>query len=242
MEGILIRARVLDTKDPDALGRVQVKFEGYQNQPEVWLRMLMPYASNEAGFVFYPEVDDEVAVLRGAGDSIDGMLILGALYNGGNVPTYTNDDGDNITKRIQTRSGNNITISDEESKESITLLTKAGQSVVMTDEASINGFEIKNADGTVTLKMDKSGVQLDVVNGQPLTINVQGDSSLDCKGNVTVTSAMDTTVEATSNVNIKGNVNAVFEAGVNADVKGNAAVNVKSSGIVTIQGSLVKIN
>jgi uncharacterized protein involved in type VI secretion and phage assembly len=232
----------MSNQDPDKLGRIQVKFVGYQNQPQVWLRMMMPYASKDAGYVFYPEVDDEVVVLRGAGDSIDGMLIIGAMYNGGNVPTYDCADGNNITKRIQSRNGNKITLSDEDDKESIELLTKAGQSVLMTDDSGTTGFAIENSDGTIDLSMDKSGLSLTVANGQPMSITVQGDTTVDCKGNISVKSALETTIEASTNIVCKGSVNANFEAGVTATVNGDAAVNIESSGIVTIKGSLVKIN
>jgi len=108
-------ALVTDTKDPLGLGRVAVKLKGFPADvtlTDIWLRMVMPAANNLTGIVWLPEVGDEVAVLRAGGDTLEGMLILGAVYNGTNLPIYKNADGDNITKEFRTKAGNAITFTD----------------------------------------------------------------------------------------------------------------------------------
>lgn len=234
-------AKVTSTQDPENLGRVQVQLQGYEGTVLVWLRMLAPYASSSAGFVFLPEVDDEVLVLRGADDVVDAMYILGALYNGKNVPTYTNPDGENNTKTIRTRAGVDISISDEAGKESITIKTPAGTLLALQDASDKKGLAFGNSDSTVSLAMDTNGVSLTVANGKPTSVSSQGDVSVDGKANVEVKAAMQVTVQAGTNLVCKGSVNANLEAGAQLVVKGGAQVSVEAP-LVKIQGGLVQIN
>jgi len=241
MIGIIVSGKVTDTKDPDKLGRVKVKLIAYDKPIEVWLRILWPYASKKAGFVFLPEKDDEVLILRGAGDDIDGMFIVGALYNGIHVPEFVNPDGKNDTKLIKTRSGNKIEITDKSSEESILLETKKGQQILMTDKSAVTGFEIKNSDGTITLKMDKNGVDLNVAKGKDLKITVAGDTKINVTGDVKV--------DGKKNVEVKAGMGVKVQAGTNVEVKGTAAVKVTApqvevsgSAMVTVKGAMVKIN
>jgi uncharacterized protein involved in type VI secretion and phage assembly len=161
-------ATVVDTKDPKNLGRVQVKLKGFPADltlTDVWLRMLSPYAGNQVGVNFLPEVDDEVAVLRAADDSLDGMLILGALYNGTNLPLYSNSDGDNITKEIRTKAGNAITITDKSGEEAV-VVTTAGAKITLSMSNKSNGsVTIEGADkvlvkGTTSVTVQASEIAL----------------------------------------------------------------------------------
>jgi len=89
-----------------------------------------PAPSIGHGWIFLPEVGDEVAVFNSADDDPDGMVVMGCLYNGANRPSYSNQDGLNSTKVIRTRSGNQIVISDAPGMESITV--QAGQTGLLT--------------------------------------------------------------------------------------------------------------
>ena len=233
--------KVLSTKDPDGLGRVQVQLMAYNSTVSVWLRMTMPYASAAAGFVFLPEVDDEVLVLRGAGDNVDGMFVIGALYNGAHTPVYTNPDGENITKQIQTRAGNHVVFTDKDGEEAIEIKTKAGNIITMTDKVGTNGFAINNADGTIQIKLDTNGADVTVANGKNATVTVQGDTTVNGTGNVTVKSGMNVNVEAGINLTCKGAANATLEAGAQLTVKGGAQVSVEAP-MVKVEGGLVTIN
>ena len=241
MVGIIISGTVVGTRDPEKLGRVQVKMVAYEKPFEVWLRILWPYGSSKAGFVFLPETGDEVAILKSAGDDIDGMVILGALYNNKNKPLFSNPDGKNNTKLVQTRSGNRIEFSDKDSEESILFETKTGQSVFMQDKSSVLGLHVKNSDGTISLKMDKNGVKLDVNNRKNVVVNVtgnatmsvQGDAKIDAKKNVTIKAGMNAKVEAGTVLQCKAGVSAKVEA---------PQVSVTGSAMVTVKGGLVKLN
>ena len=80
---IIFYAEVMSTKDPMKLGRVQVKLNSLDKAVEMpWIRMIQAQASSKSkGIVILPEEKDIVAVLRGAGDHLGSMLILGGVYD-----------------------------------------------------------------------------------------------------------------------------------------------------------------
>lgn len=235
-------AQVTDNKDPEGYGRIKVKLLGYLTGVEVWLRMLNPYGSSAAGSVFLPEVDDEVLVLRGAEDRLEGMYILGALYNATRKPVYDNADGANITKQIKTKAGNLFAFSDKAGEEGITLQSKAGSKIVINDKSDTNGFTIANADGTISIVLDKTGASITVAKGQPATITVAGDATISADGKVTVKSGGDASVTAGGNLTVKGTANATLEAGAQLTVKGGAKIGIEAP-MVEIKGAtMVKIN
>ena len=119
-------ATVTSTKDPIGLGRVQVRLRGFSEEIEVWLRLLQPIATKEGGFFFLPEEGDEVAVLPGAGQNIDDMVIIGSLYNGKRKPAIA-DDGENRVKEIRTRHGNRLSFTDKDGASEVLLQAGGGQ-------------------------------------------------------------------------------------------------------------------
>jgi uncharacterized protein involved in type VI secretion and phage assembly len=203
-------ATVTGTKDELGLGRVQVKLKGFPTPvdvKDVWIRMLQPAASAQTGFMFLPEVDDEVVVLRGAGDSIEGMLILGSVYGKKNKPIYSNADGDNITKEIRTKAGNAVTFTDKADEEAI-VITSAKSTITVTISNKDKGLvSIKGADAvsieaasklTITSKEVTITGSDKLALGSDTAVNVTGgDLKLDGKG-VTVSGSGDVVISGSS--------------------------------------------
>lgn len=206
-------ATVLSTKDPLALGRVQVKLKGYPTPldlTDVWLRMLQPYAGNQYGTVFLPEIEDEVVILRTAGDALEGMLILGAVYNGKNKPNYSNADDKNITKEIRTKAGNVITFSDKENETGITLSCASTKvTMVMSDKS----------DGSITI----DGAKL-------VTIKSTDEISL---------ASAKVTIKATDTLTLGGDTK-IAMAGGEVAVSGTK-IGITSDGDVAVAGTAIKL-
>lgn len=74
--------KVTDFKtDPNDLYRIQVSLPVLGETDNVlWARLAMPYASNESGFSFYPELNDEV-VVGFFDDNPCFPMIVGSMYN-----------------------------------------------------------------------------------------------------------------------------------------------------------------
>jgi len=202
---------VVSTKDPDGLGRVQVKLVGFSEEIELpWVRLVGPYASNQFGQVWLPEIDDEVILLQGQGEALDQMLCLGSVYNGTNKPITTDSDGKNNLKEIRTRTGHRITFDDTDGTEIITIMTaKEEHSLV---------FDVK--EGTITLTGTKKfKVAMD-----------DGDVEVSCK-NAKVTATESATIDGTKEATVKADA---------VTVQGSKTVDVKD-GSITISGSDVTI-
>ncbi len=104
----LTTAEVVDNVDPLALGRLKIRFkDSPPGNPalQMFARYITPFAGNERGIAFLPEIGDEVMVGFEEGDP-EHPYIIGAVWNGADVsPGPT-------PKRIVTKSGNAIVMDD----------------------------------------------------------------------------------------------------------------------------------
>jgi type VI secretion system secreted protein VgrG len=134
-------ADVIDNADPDGHGRIKVKFKWQCTSNDVteWLRVVAPDAGNSdkvnknRGFVFIPEVGDQVLVAFEEGN-IARPIIIGSMFSG---KTGSGGSQSNKTKALTTRSGNTIILDD--SNGSINVKDPSGNVVTL------------NGDGTVTI-------------------------------------------------------------------------------------------
>lgn len=226
-----------DEKHP---GMVQVEIflgEGGKNRTD-WVRVAQPYAGKEYGFYFLPEVGDEVVLAFNLGDR-DHPIVIGSLYSQLN-PTPPKAAGEkNETKTLRTKGGNQLTLSDGQDKQSVTLSTKGELTLLMEDEpVSIrlcdkdkkNILTISGKDGTVTIQAEKK-IVLDVGGGS-LTLDGQGKKA---------TLKMDTvSVEAGQSLTLKGQ--SVKVEGSMMTVSSSGNLEAKASGVLTLKGSMTKIN
>jgi uncharacterized protein involved in type VI secretion and phage assembly len=125
--------------------------------------MVTPHAGGGRGFMFMPEVGDEVLVSFEHGDP-ERPYIVGALWNGvdiaprggfyqgeGVMQTPANGTGNsepmeippdikaNDIKRIVTKSGHRIQLVDVKGKEAIVIATAGGQMIQLIDHCSETG-------------------------------------------------------------------------------------------------------
>ena len=169
---ILLVGKVVDTADPDKLGRVQVSVHGFTADTKYpWMRMIQPHASSKSGFVWLPEVDDEVVVLRGGTEH----LILGSVYNGVNKPENVPAATDkNLYKQIRTPTNHLIQFYDDKGKGWIT--------IVSGDEK--NSIKIEEETSTITIESaDKLVVKTKVVtvDCEEATITATKSATVDTK-------------------------------------------------------------
>lgn len=120
-------ARVVENADPDNAGRVAIQFYWMPGDKKThWVRRLSPYAGADRGIFFTPEVGDEVIVGFEDGD-VERPVILGSTWNGVHTAPvqdfWGGEYGDDDVKRIVTKSGHRIALSDKEGKESISMAT-----------------------------------------------------------------------------------------------------------------------
>src|SRR5262245_7852128 len=85
----LVRAVVVDVQDPDAKGRIKVKFPWLPRDVETWARVSLPLGGTRTGLLTLPEIGDEVVIGFEHGD-VRNPIVLGFLWSGNSrTPTPT---------------------------------------------------------------------------------------------------------------------------------------------------------
>lgn len=183
---------VVSVKDPQHLGRVQVRVyavDGIADQDSpVWARVVVPFAGANRGAFFIPDIGDEVLVSYLSGDARF-PVVLGGMWNGNAAPPETLG-GDSVDRwTITGKAGTRIAIVEASSgSPTISFTTPGGLTGKMTDEAG-GSIEFSNAMAT-SVKIDTSGVTINAPTG---TVQVTAASGVNITApQVTVSAAMST--------------------------------------------------
>ncbi|GGG97492.1 type VI secretion system Vgr family protein [Silvibacterium dinghuense] len=163
----IVSARVVDHNDPKKMGRVKVQFFWQEDDSTHWARTVSPHAGPDRGFMFMPEVGDEVAVAFEDGDP-ERPVILGALWNGVQTQPRAElrggDIADNDVKRIMTKSGNRIQMSDKAGVETLILATPNNNILRMTEKSDSTGrtnITIESKTGDIILHAPEGRVHIE---------------------------------------------------------------------------------
>jgi uncharacterized protein involved in type VI secretion and phage assembly len=181
-------AKVVAIDDPDALNRVQVRLFAFdeldaQDAP-LWARVVAPFAGDNRGTFFMPDVDDEVLVIFIGGDARF-PLVVGGLWSGSaQAPAELGSEG-NRYKRIRSKNGIVVTLDDRAGQETLTLETPGGQTLTLQDGPA--SCTLQDANGN-TLTLDAAGVTVDCSN----TVTVNASTVKVSAGMVKVDTAMAT--------------------------------------------------
>jgi type VI secretion system secreted protein VgrG len=165
--GVVV-ARVVDNDDPKHLGRLKVQYI-WADKPTSWIRMISPHAGCDRGFLFLPEVGDEVLVAFEDGDP-NLPVVIGSLWNSANnchgvrLP-FSSQSGvtNNDVKRIVSKSGIRITFSDTPGSEGLTFVTPFGCSIKMLQSDPQTGrsmIAIETTNGDIFLGAPKGRVHI----------------------------------------------------------------------------------
>ncbi len=160
----LVPARVVEHNDPKKMGRIRIQYFWQEDGPAYWARMVTPHAGSDRGFMFMPEVGDEVVVGFEDGDP-ERPIIIGCLWNGvDQAPRFDfakDDIAPNDVKRIVTKSGNRLQMVDTPGKESVTLSTPNSVKVLLAEAGqSPTGRE------TLVLQVDQGDIILNAPQGR----------------------------------------------------------------------------
>lgn len=260
MGGNIVVALVTNNVDPENKGRIKVKYPWLmENQESFWIRIATPMAGPDRGFYFLPEVNDEVLVAFEHGDIHRGYMI-GALWNGVDNPVEPNDKavvGNKVVHRvIKTRKGHIVMLQDTDNEEHVKITTQGNHYLILDDKSGAKKCEILTAYGHQILLDDqnrkitvktKDGHKMEIddpgkkiivqdANGtEKMTIDAGANNiSFECLNNFTVSAKGQVQIEGTAGVKVSS------PATLNLSSTGPAEL--KSSAILTVQGSLVKIN
>jgi uncharacterized protein involved in type VI secretion and phage assembly len=208
---------VTNNKDPDEMGRVRVKYPWLSDSDEsAWARIVSPMAGNGRGFLYLPEIDDEVLVSFEHGD-IHRPFVLGALWNGKDKPPMdagqaVGGDG-KVNKRVlKSRSGHTITLDDSSGAEEITIVDKTGN----------NKIVFHSPDNSMQIKID-------------------GDLTIEAKGKITLKATTGVEMQSQADFKITGQTGVDVSSSAQLKLSGQASAELSSSGQAKISGSLVDV-
>ncbi len=236
------------------IGRVKIKMPWLHAELESdWVRVATPNGGNGRGFLFVPEVNDEVIIAFENGD-IKRPYVVGTLHNGQDAAPLGASDyhANGATKKriLKSRTGHMLEFDDTENAEKLTLKSKSGHILEM-DDGSAPKITLKDKSGNLHLTMDSQGNKI-VINA-----DATGGMDLLSQGKITIKSSSgDVQIEG-MNVNTKATTEAKIECGTltaaaqgtgsikangSMTVEGSGSLEVKSTGVTSVSGSLVKIN
>jgi uncharacterized protein involved in type VI secretion and phage assembly len=214
-------------QDPDGQTRVLVEAQMINPSGDgIWARFATPYATKNAGIFFVPEIGDEV-VLGFLNDDPSFPIILGSLYNSdAHSPPYAADAA-NTNKAIVSKS--QVKISIDDTKKILQFETPGGHIITMSDDSTSITITDSNKN---QIKMSSSGI--DISSCKDLNISAANNISIQAKaGSFSMQAATSMSQKALS---ISANADSELT------LQGSASGKLESSGILTVQGSLVMIN
>ncbi|NTU80835.1 MAG: phage tail protein [Chloroflexales bacterium] len=223
---------VTNLNDPDKLGRVKLKLPWLDDQAETtWARVAAPLAGSARGLATLPEVGDEVLVAFEHGD-IAFPYVLGGLWNGKDAPPPVVDNGKVKVRSITTRAGHAIAFHEDEGggKGKLTVTTADGRTLEISDKDE--KITVRSKKHTITLDDRKGSVTIE--SGGELSLNGSGCALKFAQSGLELSHAGGALKIGASGIELvsKGNL----------DLKGNGIANLKTGGVLNIQGTLVKIN
>ncbi|MDQ4020288.1 MAG: VgrG-related protein [Actinomycetota bacterium] len=215
----LAPAVVTDVRDPRKLGRVKIKFPWLADDyASSWARTVQISAGPRYGAMILPEVGDEVLVGFEQGD-FDSPYVLGGLYNGKDTPAASpyelvdRNSGQVVARRLVSRTGHRLEL--------------------VETAAADNAVRLVTGDDRYLLELDKKGTKI--------TVKSDGTVLVEGSRGVTIDAKTGPLELKGSQVSIKG-TGAVKVEGATVSVNGQGTAEFKASGVVTVRGSLVKIN
>lgn len=211
--------------DPDGAERILVHIPMITpDGTGLWARWASVDAGNGRGFVWRPEIDDEVVVGFLGGDPRS-PVVLGGLHSAANpAPIEASDD--NFEKGYVSSSEMRFHFDDD--KKIITIETPGGHQLLLDeDDSSIRIVELNGNSMTM--------------NGDGVTMDSPGDFIVTCSGNATIEAGGNIELTASGDLTLNG-TNVTVEAGASATVSGSAGAELSSGGQTKVEGSLVMIN
>jgi len=232
-QGLLI-GKVVANYDDEHKGMIKVEYHAYGDEAQTnWMRVISPYAGKGRGMFFHPEIDDEVAVAFIGGD-LNNPCCIGSFWNDTDTlpPDSANDK--NTVKTITTKSGVQITFSDEDGKEAIKIITKNKNEISISDEKDL--ISIKTGDNE--MKIDGKGNKISL-NSNEIEIKAKNKLSL---SSAAVEIKADNKL-ALSGTNIEADAKAKLNlSAANVEIKAKAMLKAEATGVAEVKGAMVKIN
>jgi phage baseplate assembly protein gpV len=253
MQGVVM-GKVVDNVDPEEYGRIKVKLVTTHNEAETfWAWQLAPMTGKERGFYTLPEVDDTVLVAFIQG-SQDNAVILGALWNGKDIPPQEAKDalpGPAKTDTGATYSTEQFTDGSKtiEGNDRRLWKSRSGHLYVFDDTEGAETVQIWDKDHILSIAFDSTKKLITIANTEG-DIHIRAKENLfleTTNGDVKIRSGKNMLLEAQTDIDqetksgkwtAKTATNASLTSTGTTDVKASMDASFKSDTNATFEGSV----
>lgn len=231
-----VLADVTNTNDPKQAGRVKVSLPWLAPDVEShWAPVVCVGAGNRKGLQVIPEVGDRVLVVFEHGDARR-PYVLGGIYSSQDrMPTPSAQalrDGQTNVRVLRTRAGHVLTFDDTPNQESVSIQSKGGAVVSITDAPS-EAIQLRDSSGKNAVTVDGAGRTVTLEAAADLELKAKGRVVIDGKGGLELKTNAQAKLEGTGGVTVKSTGQMNVES---------PTTTVKGTGMLTLQGGVVKIN
>lgn len=203
-----------------------------------WVPVVVPYAGNGYGEYFLPEIGSTVVLGFNMGDR-NMPIVLGCLWNDVNKLPASTAAKENPKKRLKTKGGNEVLLTDEKKKESIEVHTPGELKVKMTDETQKITITDKNSKNLLEIKAKDGHVRLAAAS--KITLECGGTAvTIDGKAKKMTLSMNQIEIKGSQTVKINGQSTNI--SGSMVEVKGSAQLKMDGGGMAQLKAGMVKIN
>lgn len=240
----VLRGKVTAYPTEDDKGLVEVSIGAYdKDSSTVYARM----EHSMSGVYWLPEIGDVVEVeLPDAPGGEPRILHIHRQSGDGQTGACWTEE--NNIKQLLTRSGHCITLDDTQDETAVTVHTAGGLELRLEDKPGTITLRTENQDEPVLL-LDTEQDEIRLAAGKKLTITCGGASiTFDSSGNLSieakgklVLSGQEIALEAKTKLTAKGQ-QAEITGSMTAKVSGQSQLELSSSGITQVKGSMVKLN
>ena len=240
----LLRGKVTAHLSEQNKGMVEVALGGYDKEQD---KLHARIAQSMSGVYWLPEIGDIVEVLVPRTPGYEAH-ILHIHRPEGDAQVEACWTEKNDRKQFKTRSGHEITLDDTQDKTNILIQSAGGLQCRLDDETQTVTVKGKDAE-TPSLRLDLKNDELSLSAGKKFTITCGGATlEIDSSGNISIQakgklelSGQEITLNAQSKLTAKGQQVEV-SGGMTTKVTGQTQLQLSSSAVTEVKGSMIKLN
>jgi len=236
-----VQGKVTDNGEKKQAGMVKVEFVAWKRGGNIceWMPVLHSYAGGGFGCYCMPEVGDLVLV-GFLGADYRQPFVAGSFYPANAKMASSSFTPKNEKKRFRTKGGIDVTLSDEEGKQSVRAVTPKGLTLSAGDEKEIITLGDKEGKNKLSFDCKKGAIALE--GNSKITIKTgKCQITLDGKKGAVEIKCDQLTVKATRQLKLGANQTTTVEGG-RLKLSGKQTAELSGATMTQVKGAMVKIN
>lgn len=218
--------------------KVNILIEGGKESESDWMPVASPYAANKCGAYMLPEVGSMV-VIGYINDNSVSPVVIGSIWNNSGkgksaLPADTAGEK-NYTKVFCTEKKQMIKFDESPDSQSIEIISGKKLKLVLDDKNE----KIQLTDGDDNIEFDKKNGKIAVTGKTEIDISIGSNTSVKADKSGITLKASKITLDCDT-LELKGKQTKV--ASSTCEIKASGNLNIQSSGMAAIKGSMLKLN